>query len=401
MRLLFITNTLTHHQLPLCEEFYRLLGDRFTLLVTTAMTQERIRMGWGLDPSGLPYFKEYDTDYEGNGALIKAADGVICGGTHEMYIRERLLLGRLTFRYFERLYKKGRARAFIPSSYIRKLKGHTKYRKAPVYLLCAGAYVPADFSLFGAYPEKKLRFGYFPAFREYTQEQRKRSRADADKERTEILWTGRMIDWKHPEAAVEAAAGLAQSGTAFHLTMVGEGDHRKAAEDTAARLGIADAVSFFPFEKPEQIRERMLQSDVYLLTSDHQEGWGAVVNEAMNAGCAVIACSAAGSVPYLIRHGENGLVYPEGDIRELKQQLYRVCADEKLRLQLGEAAYRTIATEWNAAVAAERFTEFAGAAVKNEVRMDLFDDGPMSAAPYISPSKGDAYCRRKRNKEQI
>lgn len=398
MKLCFITNYLTHHQLPLCQEFYRLLGDDFTLLVTTPMDAERIRMGWELDLDAYPFAVEFDTDYEGNGALVRDADALICGGTHVMYIRERLQSGKLTFRYFERLYKKGRARAFSPRGYLDKYREHTKYRNAPVYLLCAGAYVPADFSLFRAYPDKMLRFGYFPQFIPYTEEERKRPEKDAGRDRIEILWTGRMIDWKHAEDAVREAGRLARSGIMFHLTMVGEGDHRAQAQQLAAQLGVSNVVTFLPFEKPEAIRQRMLQSDVYLLTSDHQEGWGAVVNEAMNAGCAVIAGSGAGSVPYLIRDGENGLVYPDGDTKKLGELLYRACnedpaKDKGLRARLGRAAYRTIAEEWNAAVAAERFLAFCERALSGEVKTDLYADGPMSKAPMIAPSRGYDYCR--------
>ena len=45
-----------------------------------------------------------------------------------------------------------------------------------------------------------------------------------------------------------------------------------------------------------------------------QEGWGAVLNEAMNSGCACIASHAIGSAGFLIEHGENGFVYRDGDM---------------------------------------------------------------------------------------
>lgn len=397
MRLCFITNYLTHHQLPFCRELYRRLGDDFTLLVTTPMDEERIRMGWALDLREYPFAVDYDADYDRSHALVKGADVLICGGTDHSYVKERLVLGKLTFRYFERLYKKGRIRAFAPRGYIRKYREHTAYKKLPVYLLCAGAYVPADFSLFGAYPGKMLRFGYFPDFISYTEDELRRPEKNEGFERIEILWTGRMIDWKHAEDAVRAAGALARSGVMFRLTMVGEGDHREAVQALAGQLGIGNAVTFLPFERPEAIRERMRKSDVYLLTSDHQEGWGAVINEAMNAGCAVIAGSGAGSVPYLIRHGENGLVYPDGDVPKLKELLGQVCTEDNgkktgLRKRLGEAAYRTIAEEWNAAVAAERFLSFAVCALEGRDPMDLYREGPMSRAPLIDPAKGYEVC---------
>ena len=45
----------------------------------------------------------------------------------------------------------------------------------------------------------------------------------------------------------------------------------------------------------------MEESEIYLVTSDRKEGWGAVVNEAMNSGCAVVADHMIGAAPWMIR----------------------------------------------------------------------------------------------------
>jgi glycosyltransferase involved in cell wall biosynthesis len=45
---------------------------------------------------------------------------------------------------------------------------------------------------------------------------------------------------------------------------------------------------------------------VFIFTSDRNEGWGAVLNEAMGSGCAVVAADLIGSVPYLIEHKKMG-----------------------------------------------------------------------------------------------
>ena len=49
MKITFITNYLTHHQLPFAEEMYRRLGKEFCFIATNRMEEERIRMGWDLD----------------------------------------------------------------------------------------------------------------------------------------------------------------------------------------------------------------------------------------------------------------------------------------------------------------------------------------------------------------
>ena len=103
---------------------------------------------------------------------------------------------------------------------------------------------------------------------------------------------------------------------------------------------------------PEEVRSRMAKSDIFIFTSDKNEGWGAVLNEAMSSACAVVANKAIGSVPFLIKDGLNGFTY-SNDLNEAYDKLKRVILDGNLRRQLGVNAYNTIIKEWNANQAAE------------------------------------------------
>ena len=388
MRVTFITNYLTHHQLPFAQEMYRLLGEDFAFVATDSMEEERIRMGWALDGKKYPFFVEHDEDYGRSERLIMDCDVLICGGAHESYIHKRLEAGRLTFRYFERLYKKGRIRAFTPRGYFRKWREHTKYRSKPVYLLCAGAYVPADFSLFFAYPDKMLQWGYFPEMKTYPTEELLKEKEGIP----ELLWTGRMLGWKRGMDAVSMASRLKKDGQKFHLTMIGEGECLAGILEKIKQENLEKEVTVLPFQKPETVRAYMERAAIYLLTSDYEEGWGAVVNEAMNSGCAVVAGAAAGCVPYLIKHKKNGLVYRSGDVEELTALVTELLKDNTLRETLGRTAYDTIVKEWNAQHAAKCFVEFCENLEKKNVKFQT--SGPMSKAPLISPKNGYVYTRK-------
>lgn len=39
-----------------------------------------------------------------------------------------------------------------------------------------------------------------------------------------ILWVGRLIKWKHPEAAIELAVALKKKGYSFKITIIGNGE---------------------------------------------------------------------------------------------------------------------------------------------------------------------------------
>lgn len=397
MKLTFITNYLTHHQLPFTEEMFRRLGSDFVFIATNHMGEERIRMGWTIeDQNRYPYVRFYDDDMQVCEKLVMDSDVLICGGTHELYIRKRIEAGKITLRYFERLYKKGQWQVLALNGYIKKWKEHTAQRKKPIYLLCAGAYVASDFYLFRAYPGKMLKWGYFPPFIPYDLW----DLMEGKKGSCEILWTGRMIGWKHAEDALKALKMLLVRKGAeidIHLTMIGEGECASQIEgmierETVAGKKLSDVVTLRPFMKPDEVRSIMEKSAIYLMTSDYEEGWGAVVNEAMNSGCAVIASSGAGSVPYLLRHGENGLVYRSGDVEELAEYLELLAGDPLFRKKLGIAAYKTIADQWNAAAAAERMVKFCKQLVQGDYQPE--PEGPLSPAELIKPKRGYEFCHR-------
>ena len=88
----------------------------------------------------------------------------------------------------------------------------------------------------------------------------------------------------------------------------------------------------------------MEEADIFIGTSDSQEGWGVVVNEAMNAGCAIVANKRMGSVPILIRDGENGYIYNK--YSDLKEKVEYLIKNEETRNEVGKNAYLYITEKW-------------------------------------------------------
>jgi glycosyltransferase involved in cell wall biosynthesis len=82
------------------------------------------------------------------------------------------------------------------------------------------------------------------------------------------------------------------------------------------------------------------------------EPFGQVVIEGMAAGLPVLAAGAGGPAE-VVRHDEDGLLYPPGDVGALAAALRRLAADEPARRRLG-AAGRLTARRFRPEVAAER-----------------------------------------------
>ena len=364
MKVTFVSNYINHHQIPFCTAMNDQLQGGFAFIQTEPMEQERIRMGWH-EAERPEYVRCYYEEEEFCRRLILESDVVLFGGTdEESYIVPRLEAGKPVFRYSERLYKTGQWKAVSPRGLRKKYHDHTRYRNAPVYLLCAGGYVASDFHIIRAYEGKRFCWGYFPETKTYDVNALLEQKGYGTEKIPYFLWAARMIDWKHPELALKAAKHLKEKGIAFHLDMIGDGELHPQMADYIESTGLGDCVTLLGYRTPEQVRGFMEKADIFLFTSDREEGWGAVANEAMNSGCALVADHMIGAVPFLIKSGENGLVYRDGDLGQFLELTEHLAGDRPLCKRLGEKAYRTIVEMWNAENAAERLMELIEAVVR-------------------------------------
>lgn len=402
MKIAMISNYINHHQIPFCRELVQRPGVEFRFIQTEPMEEERIAMGWGLDAGQLPYVLFLDRDRRECEEWIRDSEVLLVGWTRqEGLLRERLAGDRITIRISERLYREGQWKAISPRGLLHKYREHTRYRKKKVFLLCAGAYVASDFSLIKAYSGKMFRFGYFPELREYTEEELNQNHPWPDKAGggvIRLVWAGRFLPLKHPEQVIFVAEELKKEGYRFHVDLIGGGPMEEELKEATVQKGLEKEITFHGFLSPGKVREIMEKSHIHLFTSNHLEGWGAVVNEAMNSGCVEVISVEAGAGPFLVEHGVNGLFYRNSDPRDLLGQVRYLLDHPRQAEKMGLEAYRTIHREWNAGVAADRLLAFYQQIQKGEIRPPK--TGPFSPAPVISPRKMDFFVGKKTGRTQ-
>lgn len=377
MKITFYSNYLNHHQIPFCNEMYKLLGDNYKFVATEPMEKERVNLGWGLN-SYFPYeIRSYENKKAHNYCLKLGmeSDLVIIGSAPELFIKERLKQNKLTFRYSESFFKKGTWRLMNPRLFLAMLMNHTRYRNKNLYMLCASAYTARDVSIIGAYPNKTYKWGYFTEIKKYDLDKLFENK---NREFVNILWCGRFLKLKHPEKAVMVMKRLKENGYNYTLDFIGDGPIHDEMRAMVSRLGLDDKITFLGSMVPSKVREYMEKANIFLFTSDRQEGWGAVLNESMNCGCAVVASHAIGSVPFLVKHDENGFIYKDNDINDLYNKVEVLVRDTDLREELGRNAVRTMDELWNPKVAAERLVKFCENLLKGKIVK--FKEGPCSKA---------------------
>ena len=371
MKIVFVSNYYNHHQASLCRALSGQVED-FYFIATSEMRRERRDMGYAMAqvPDFVRYAHRTPAEREVCLRLIEEADVLIAGAAPEELIAPRIRAGKLTFRYTERLFKQEPK----PLEYLKKrIAQHLRNPKEnAVYLLCASAYTAEDYARLGLFSGRAYRWGYFP---EITYGKRMQKRPGI------VLWAGRLLDWKHPDDALEAARQLIEEGYDLSLEIVGAGELAPVLEERVRSFGLESRVKLTGVLDPSGVRARMEEAEIFLFTSDRQEGWGAVLNEAMDAGCAVVASHAAGSTGYLVEDGKNGLIYPAGDVAMLREKLRYLLDHPNEAAAMGAKARETMESTWNADTAAERLCALARQILAGEKAPDLYDNGPISKAP--------------------
>ncbi len=376
----FYSNFLNHHQLPFCLEMRKLIGDRFRFVATESIHQDRLVMGYTDMNKEYPFVvRSYENvkGFEEAMRLGNESDVVIIGSAPECFVEKRISENKLTFRYSERIFKEGRWRVLDPRMIKHLYLNHSRYYNKKLYMLCASAYTASDFALVGAYRKKCFKWGYFPEVKEY---ELSKLMACKNESTLSILWVGRFLDWKHPEKALYVAKYLRDKGVDFSLTMIGGGEYEERLKGLTNTYELKHYVKFLGYRSPEVVREYMEESDIYLFTSDYNEGWGAVLNEAMNSACAVVCSDAIGSVPFLIEHKENGMIYKNNNINELCELVLTLVKSKNLRSYIGKNAYKTIMEEWNSKIASLRLLELAEGIISGINQKNMFLSGPCSFA---------------------
>ena len=376
---------MNHHQKPIADYLYGRFGDKYRFVTTMPIPQELLNMGYKNKdncPYIIPLYEEKNIGIVEK--LVLEADVVIMGGVHLEYLIDlRVKTGKLLLFYSERWHKRFRSYLILPLRYINGYVYHrfTRFNSLNTYLLCASSFVPNDCRWAFAFKDKTYKWGYFPPFKEIKINEILKKKNE--NQFVEVLYVARSLRWKHPELAIKAVQGLYEQGYKVRLTMIGGpyGDNiqsekvfeycKKQEKMTPNCLQVLGPVD------NQTVRKMMLKSDIFLFTSDRNEGWGASLNEAMSSGCACIVSDAIGSSHFLINNGINGLLFKNKNLSSLIEQL-RNAFNMDYRNELAINAYKTMINEWQPNVAAERLVNLVHRLL--EGKDTLYESGPCSKA---------------------
>lgn len=372
MKIAFYSLIFNHHQSLVANELHNTPGVEYTFVELRQLTGEA-KKGADILIENYPFVlqawkckKNKKIAME----IAQTADVCVFAGKESLpYMTKRLNLGLLTFDMSERWLKKGILNLFSPNifkCYIQYWANRWKYK--PVYKLCCSAFAASDHERLGMYKNKCFKWGYFT---KVEKDGIKISHSNLKSNTTTLMWCSRFLTWKHPELPILMASRLKEKGYRFVLNMYGNGILYERSIALAKKYKVDDVVKFYGNIPNDKILEAMNEHEIFLFTSDQNEGWGAVANESMSNKCALIASDAIGSIPYLIKNGLNGIMFKSANkktgftksslkidnlaLESLTEKVEWLLTHPLERKKIAEQAYITMRDVWSPENAAKHF----------------------------------------------
>jgi glycosyltransferase involved in cell wall biosynthesis len=137
------------------------------------------------------------------------------------------------------------------------------------------------------------------------------------KQKTKLLWCGRLDDPKNPELMINSI-DLIDKNLGLSLTFIGDGPQMNSLKKLTKEKRLDDLIVFEGYL--EDVYSKIGNYDILILTSD-REGLPTVLIEALYSGLYVISTDCSLGVHDIIQDGVNGMIVPCGDKLLLKNAI--------------------------------------------------------------------------------
>lgn len=391
MELVFYSLILNNHQANVADELWRLTNQSYCFVELANLRGDHCK-GDTHDYSDRPYLLQAWKSKEAYSKAINLARTAECcvfSGVQALpFQKERMKWGLLSFDMSERWLKRGLINLFSPAILKMFLAYHFGgWSRKPIYKLCCSAFAAGDQRKLKTYHGRCYKWGYFTRVEKFDVE----AASDVSTSNiTPLMWCSRYLMLKHPELPVLMAHRLKEKRYRFVIDMYGSGEYEKTARQLASDLGVTDVVRFMGIKPNDELLADMRKYNIFLFTSDKNEGWGAVANESMANGCVLVASDGIGSSPYLIDDGKTGLLFKSPQtssnidkpdmaaLDELCEKVEYLLNNPSKQQEIRQRSLALMQNEWNPRVAAERLLVLIDC-LRNDQKLP-YSKGPCSKA---------------------
>lgn len=169
----------------------------------------------------------------------------------------------------------------------------------------------------------------------------------------DVIFVGRLTEYKRPDRLIEALAIVAQNVPTLHAVLVGDGPEQNTLKSQVLALGIENHVKFLG--QRADVPELMGRARVFVLTS-RWEGVSIAMLEAM-ALSVVPVVSDVGDLSTFVEDGKNGYILQENDINGFAKRISQLLNNESLRTRLAHNAREHVLTRCDRKILSQRWKQ--------------------------------------------
>ena len=180
-----------------------------------------------------------------------------------------------------------------------------------------------------------------------------------------VGFVGRFVEEKGLLTLTKSLAGLQEKK--WKWLLLGRGELQAKLLETATALGIKERLIFVESVPHNHVQKYINLMNTLVLPSETtykfktltsvgwKEQFGHVLIEAMACKVPVIG-SESGEIPHVI--GDTGLVFPEGNIEELRNRLMQLMEQKELAESLGQKGYEKAMSQYTNKALARQLLSF-------------------------------------------
>lgn len=173
-----------------------------------------------------------------------------------------------------------------------------------------------------------------------------------------VVQSGRLVDFKNQALLFRAFIKVHEKHPDYRLKLYGGDSFDGTKDELEAIIQEHHAEEYIELMGPSDSLEKELpRASVYAFSSDY-EGMPNALLEAMTLGLPVVATDCpCGGPRTVMKHEENGLLIPVGDVRAMEEGINRLIEDRELAEQLGDNA-RKVSERINAEAVLSQWKEY-------------------------------------------
>ncbi|MBM5804853.1 MAG: glycosyltransferase [Candidatus Verstraetearchaeota archaeon] len=274
------------------------------------------------------------------------------------HIKHDLLIGNwaLTYGFYSALWSKQNYVLFVwgsdvllgPKFLLYKALVMFSVKRAKLVLLDSLVQARAALRL-GCDPKKLIIFPWFDPKEVVAISAKRKNQRERDDLRTKMGWgasdpiiicTRRFEPIYDVETLVEAAKDVVMKIHNARFILIGGGMQDSKLRERIETRGLASNFSVLNWISRDEIIKMVALSDVYVSTS-LTDGSSASLMEAMVVGTPPVVSDIPGNREWIL-NGENGILFPVKDKKELAATLIALLSDSKLRQTLSRNARSTV-----------------------------------------------------------